>query len=228
MRTFQPVVPVVLKYPTENSLCNTQLYAPASFLKDVYNDRILPAFPIYEHNGREKVRANSGLTLSDFAWEQDPVDDGKLPISVFRKTTYLYVIRRNLFQHLAGFPESCAIFALRQYFGNGHEFTNVLDEIKKFIRDTVIASITQDFKDNILAEVLEGVEQTHASEVCNSSDNYSEYMKWSCIQGGSDFADPASPSNESKSGGMNFNRYIPWKKKNLIKFSKINLGLMKY
>ena len=70
--------------------------------KRVCNDRVLPAFPIYEHDGREKVRANDGLTLGDFAWEPDPVDDGKLPISVFRKTTYLYVIAKS-------FPASCWI-----------------------------------------------------------------------------------------------------------------------
>ena len=67
---------------------------------------------------------------------------------------------------------------------------------------------------------MEGVEPTHASEVCNSNENYSEYIKWSRIQGGKDFADPVSLSNESKNGGMSFNRYIPWKKKKPHKIFK--------
>ena len=130
---------------------------------------VLPTFPIYEHNGRDKVRANDGLTLGDFAWEPDPVDDGKLPISVFRKTTYLHVIRRNLFQHLAGFPESCAIYALRQYFGNGKRnfriYGKILDKIKKFICDTVIASLKQDFNDSILADIVEGISKTDTAKI---------------------------------------------------------------
>ena len=67
--------------------------------------QVLPTFPIYEHNGRQGTR-KQWIDLRHFAWEPDPVDDGKLPISVFRKTTYLHVIRRNLFSTLQVFQKA--------------------------------------------------------------------------------------------------------------------------
>ena len=139
--TFQPVVPEQLKYPTENSLLNKHLYAPNEFLREVYNERVLPAYPMYDHNSRRYVAANNGDTLADYYWEDEPFDDGTSSISAHRKTTYMHVIRRNLFQHLAGNPESCAIYGLRQYYGNGKQFYLKLNDIKDFILNTVLKRV---------------------------------------------------------------------------------------
>jgi len=50
-------------------------------------------------------------------------------------------IRRCILQHLAGYPEGCANFGLRQLFGDGAEYERRLKLIEQFVTqlaDTVV------------------------------------------------------------------------------------------
>ena len=43
------------------------------------------------------------------------------------------IVRRCVLQHLCGYIEGCAMFGLRQLFGNGNEFLERIFQIEQFV-----------------------------------------------------------------------------------------------
>ena len=138
--TFQPVIPKNCRLRLENSLRHEALHCPVDSLANestLPEDRVQALY--YHETTRENVSATNMLDLGGLKWYSSSSGTAKLDATT--------AIRHCILQHLSGFIEGCAIFGMRQLFGNGMGFDYRVEMIEAFV-DGLSETLTVD-KDDV-------------------------------------------------------------------------------
>jgi hypothetical protein len=124
--TFQPVVPQNLRSRLESSLRSPVLHCPIPVLASDSTSSEERQMPLYVHELSKRTRENEMIDLGGLKWE---------PYNGERRNgaNSTQIVRRCVLQHLCGYIEGCAIFGLRQLFGNGAEFMDRVAMVEHFV-----------------------------------------------------------------------------------------------
>jgi hypothetical protein len=135
--TFQPVVPQNIRVHIHNSLRAPLIHSSLSSLSGLNAGEDPMLLYVHERvleytDPSVESELNHELALSSIRFHSSR--DG-------RSKDLVESIRRCILQHLAGYPEGCANFGLRQLFGDGAEYERRLKLIEEFVTqlaDTVV------------------------------------------------------------------------------------------